>query len=590
MKLLKKMMSFSIVLSLCMIVGLFSNVMVASAAETEEGLVYYISSVSIEGGESQDMAVITGYKGDSPDVVIPEEINGYQVSIVYGFDYNGTIKTLTVLGDNVYFGSRTFYKCDNLEKVEFKQGIGYIEEYAFYECKKLTTVKNLKGLKAIRKEAFFGCSSLKSIELPETLTSIGEGAFNRCSSLQSIDIPKNVDSIGANAFYNCGNLTKINVASGNKNYTSVNGVLYTKDMKTLLRCPQAKTGDYSIPVGVTTIEDNAFYGSSLTSLNVPEGVVEIGKSAFVNSKFEKIVMPKSIDSIEDYWSYTNCFAGAENLVLYCVKNTFIAKYAINEDVKVNTDAHIGNFTATIKQPSFAYTGDYIKPVVTVKGKVNGKDVTLENWKDYKVTYKNFKNPGTASITITGRGKYVGELYLTFTIRPIADISKFSATIKQNTFTYTGEYIKPVVTVKGKVNGKEVTLANWKDYKITYKNFKNPGQATMTITGRGIYGGSKTITFYIRPTQVKNVKYVGKSTTYTNFKWDACVGVTGYEVYMSTSKNGTYTKVGTVSTTSFKNTGLKKGTTYYYKVRAYKTVGSTKLYGAYSSVYTLATSK
>ena len=62
------------------------------------------------------------------------------------------------------------------------------------------------------------------------------------------------------------------------------------------------------------------------------------------------------------------------------------------------------------------------------------------------------------------------------------------------------------------------------------------------------------------------------------------------MYRSTSKNGTYTKVGTVSTTSFKNTGLKKGTTYYYKVRAYKTVGSTKLYGAYSSVYTLATSK
>ena len=87
-----------------------------------------------------------------------------------------------------------------------------------------------------------------------------------------------------------------------------------------------------------------------------------------------------------------------------------------------------------------------------------------------------------------------------------------------------------------------------------------------------------------------MKYVGKSTSYVNFKWDSCVGVTGYEVYRATSKNGTYTKVATVSTASYKNTGLKSGTTYYYKVRAYKSVGTTKIYGNYSAIYTIATNK
>ena len=85
-----------------------------------------------------------------------------------------------------------------------------------------------------------------------------------------------------------------------------------------------------------------------------------------------------------------------------------------------------------------------------------------------------------------------------------------------------------------------------------------------------------------------MKYVGKSTTYVSLKWDSCVGVTGYEVYRTTTKTGTYTKVATVKTTSYKNTGLKSGETYYYKVRAYKTVGSTKIYGNYSAVYTITT--
>ena len=250
--------------------------------------------------------------------------------------------------------------------------------------------------------------------------------------------------------------------------------------------------------------------------------------------------------------------------------------------------NISSFTATLKQNSFGYTGEYIKPVVTVKGKVNGKEVTLTNWTDYKVTYKNFKNAGTATIEITGRGVYSGTKKITFTIRPI-DISKFSASLNQTSFTYTGEYIKPVVNIKGKVNGKEMSLVNWTHYKATYSNFKNPGQATITVTGRGNFTGTKTLTFTIKPSWVKDAKLSAVTTTSAKLTWTKCVGVTGYEIYRSTSKNGTYTKVGTVTTNTntYTNTGLKSWTKYYYKIRAYKTVGTTKVYGSYSSVVTVA---
>lgn len=265
----------------------------------------------------------------------------------------------------------------------------------------------------------------------------------------------------------------------------------------------------------------------------------------------------------------------------------------SDSATVNIQFDIGNAydlskcTLTLNQSSFAYTGNYIKPIVKVKYTSGGKTNTLINNKDYKVTYKNFKNPGKATITVIGMGEYYGNKSITFTIRPV-DISKSTATLKQTTFTYSGKYIKPVVTVKAKINGKTVTLTNNKDYKVTYKNFKNPGKATITITGKGVCSGTKEITFNIRPSQVKNVKSVSKSKTYVKLKWDSCVGVTGYEVYKSTSKYGTYKKVKALKTTSFKNTGLKSGKTYYYKVRAYKTVGTKKIYGAYSKIYTIKT--
>lgn len=69
-------------------------------------------------------------------------------------------------------------------------------------------------------------------------------------------------------------------------------------------------------------------------------------------------------------------------------------------------------------------------------------------------------------------------------------------------------------------------------------------------------------------------------------WKKITGASGYEVYRATSKSGSYSKVKTVtsgSTVSYTNTGLSKGKTYYYKVRAYRTVSGKKVYGNYSAV-------
>jgi len=71
-------------------------------------------------------------------------------------------------------------------------------------------------------------------------------------------------------------------------------------------------------------------------------------------------------------------------------------------------------------------------------------------------------------------------------------------------------------------------------------------------------------------------------------WSKATGASGYELYRYNSSKKKYEKIKTTSSTSYKVSKLKAGTTYKFKVRAYKTVGSIKYYGSYSSVTSTAT--
>ena len=95
------------------------------------------------------------------------------------------------------------------------------------------------------------------------------------------------------------------------------------------------------------------------------------------------------------------------------------------------------------------------------------------------------------------------------------------------------------------------------------------------------------TFKIYPSKVSVVRILSNTTDSLKIRWDKEYGVTGYRIYRSTSKDGKYTKVATVSNKSsntYTDGGLISGKTYYYKIRAYKTVGDENLYGDYSNVF------
>jgi len=132
-------------------------------------------------------------------------------------------------------------------------------------------------------EIFVPYNNLKNVTIPATITHNGfkyrvtefGNAFNNCQSLQSIRIPANIKDIDEGAFNGCDNLKKITVASNNRKYCSVNGILFNKYKTTLRLFPAGRKGKYVIPESVTSIARYAFAGSQLTALTVPEGVTSM---------------------------------------------------------------------------------------------------------------------------------------------------------------------------------------------------------------------------------------------------------------------------------------------------------------------------
>ena len=205
---------------------------------------------------------IEEYIGSAAEVVIPEEINGVKV---------------TTIGDSAFEG------CTSLTSVTIPDSVTEIKYSAFEGCTSLTNVTIPDSVTEIGHSAFYDCTSLTSVTIPDNVTRIRESAFFSCTSLTSVTIPNSVTTIDDYAFTRCSSLTEINVAEKNTAYSSIDGVLFTKDKKELVYFPSGKSGSYSIPDSVTTIGWMAFEGcTSLTNVTIPDSVTTIQSEAFFN--------------------------------------------------------------------------------------------------------------------------------------------------------------------------------------------------------------------------------------------------------------------------------------------------------------------
>ena len=428
---------------------------------------------------------------------------------------------------------------------------------------------------------------------------------------------------------------------------------------------------------------------------VPESKIDLS-SATVNSIDSQTYTGSSIEpsvtvtlngkTLKLNEDYTLTYSNNINVGTATITINGIGNYTGSKKINFNiVPKKLDISSATVNSiSSKTYTGSSIKPSVTVK--LNNKTLKLNT--DYKVSYSNNKNIGTAKILIKGIGKYDGEKTVTFNIIPskvtnlksskktynsitlswnkINNVTgykiyrydkksnsyKYLATAKTNSYTdkslkASSTYSYKVRAYKGSLNGSYSNTIDVKtspNYapKVTGLKLKTQKSDSLTISWNKINNvtGYKVYRYDVKTESYKLIKTISNASTtsYTNSKLTSATKylykvrsykivnnkthngdyssslaattkpltptvkltspstkkikltwtninsrTTGYNIYMATSKNGTYKNIGSTSKKSFTKGSLKKGKTYYFKVRAYRTIDGKKVYSSYSSI-------
>ena len=141
-------------------------------------------------------------------------------------------------------------------------GTETIGEHAFNDASVLTSLTICYGVKTMKKRCLEFCSNITTLSLPSTLTTLGDYSI-WCYRLKNLTLPAGLTTIGKNFLEGCENLETISVNSSNTSFMMKDGILYSKDGKTIVACPaKLNKTSYVIPSNVTKICTRAFQYTS----------------------------------------------------------------------------------------------------------------------------------------------------------------------------------------------------------------------------------------------------------------------------------------------------------------------------------------
>ena len=187
------------------------------------------------------------------------------------FSYNTSLTSIKIPNTVTSIGKRAFQGCTNLTSIEIPDTVTYIGDYCFSGCNRLQKIKLSKKIQTINQRLLQGCSSLTEIEIPEGVKSIGYAAFSSCSKLTTITLPASLTSLSGAAIARLNRLTEIKIADGNNSFKFENGILLSKDGKTMYMALLTLT-EINVPNGVVSIVGDTLSGSSATKIILPDTV------------------------------------------------------------------------------------------------------------------------------------------------------------------------------------------------------------------------------------------------------------------------------------------------------------------------------
>ena len=543
--------------------------------------------------------------------------------------------------------SNAFKNCKAMKKAVVPDTVSSIGSSAFYGCEALTDITLGSKLKKIESQTFYGCTVLPSIVIPYNVTTIGDSAFVNCTKLTQITVPRNTTSIASNAFSYPKKMTMYGPSDCYaETYASGKGIKYvTQDIHAtsvsldITEKTAERYDDFQLTATIAPLNftDAVVWTSSNEEVATVSdtGYVEIcgvGTAVITvtagNVKAAcKITVPQLIDWIEFDEDEIELKAGQT----YQLKPYISPSDATNKKLKyTSSDTKVAEVSASglvtaksegeakIRAAATDGSDEYAVCYVTVTGKAKVTGITLDRTsaevkRGEKITLNVTVSPSYASnkkvvwksantkiATVDANGsvtaKAPGRTKITVTS---SENSSYQASC-----TVTVPYKITYKLNKGKNNasnpstyyGKKVTLKNPSRKGYAFAGWYTDAKFKKKITSISSSAKSDYI-LYAKWTKVKVAKASLTSAKNSKskqilLKYKKVSGAKGYEISYSTDKKfkKAVTKKNTAKT-SYTISKLKKGKTYYVRIRAYK-VDSTgkKVYGKYSSVKKVKVSK
>ena len=545
---------------------------------------------------------IMAYTGKEQVVNIPEQIDGKKVTGIaeYAFS-NDSIEIVNIPNTVTVLFGMSFSKCNNLREINIPESVSDIKSVPVVQCpsvEKINVSEKNNYYRSVDGVLFSKDMSLliyypsnkagDSYKVPDEVTefpdNINCGVFNYNQNLKSITINASVNLftdyfVPLSQFDYASKLEAIYVDSKNPYLTTDNGILYSKD-KTILvsypaNCSQTK---YVMPDNVCEMSFNAFYGAkNLKEIWLSEklGVNISGATYFLGCRnLESINVPESnstfysVDGVlfgKDFYSVDGFLFGKDDSCLISYpQNKKDSKYEVPTTVKsIVSEAFEGNTnlsTVIIPDNVTEINGSAFMDCTSLS-----KVVLPSNLKE--IAYYTFSNCSSltdidipASITTVGACAFLNCSSLKNVTIP------FNVTeIMIYAFGYRSE--SPDFNVYQKKNNFKIYCYSGtageqyaKDNGFDYELLEMPTLSKVT-----------------------GVKLGGRAADALRINWTKNASADGYIVEMyQGNKWVRVAKITSNNTTTFRKAGLKAGTAYKFRVKAYKMSGKTAVYGAYSA--------
>ena len=227
------------------------------------------------------------------------------------FAYNTTLEKVIIQDGVEEIGDKAFCQCKNLQEIMLPESITKIGNVCFQADTMLESIKLPNNITILEDNVLSECSNLKSIELPEKLERLDYAAL-RGTAITTLKFPPNLKAIEDQALA-IDTLQNIDTSENNY-YEFKSGVLYSKDLKTLVTALSNITS-VDMENTVETITGSAFSRcSKLTTINITENVKTIGKSVFSNANLKSI----TVDENNDYFitDEKNNLYSSDGTILY----------------------------------------------------------------------------------------------------------------------------------------------------------------------------------------------------------------------------------------------------------------------------------